>query len=241
MGFAGDNLRPRGRLGTLVQNVLPHLTSLRSLDLGQDTGIGLANPQMTLIHSRLAYLRLSLQDMAHLYHVMSSNILSATLEQFHVTMRSHHPLCEKIFPRDLRLPPMMKLHTFSLFQTILSDNRIEWSTIESVTDPNHMPVLRQVNLAIFITVNDLYRINGSSLFTDHRRIDVQFAFIIDNHPSGVQLSHLVPHQNRLYSRQVVGVTCVVSKLSTRYRHLTDISCHVSISISHCSNQKLTND
>ena len=110
--------RPRGRLARLVENVLPHLISLRSLDLGQDTGFGLGSPQFTLIESRLTYLRVSLQDVAHLYYVMSSKTLSTTLKQLHVTMRSKDPMCEKFLPEDLELPRMRRLHTFTLVQTI---------------------------------------------------------------------------------------------------------------------------
>ena len=94
-------MRPRGSLARLVEDVLPHLTSLRSLDLGQDTGKGLANPEITMIHSRLNYLRVSLQDVAHLYYLMSSKTLSAILEQFHVTLRSKFPECERFLPERL--------------------------------------------------------------------------------------------------------------------------------------------
>ena len=198
--------------------------------MGQDTGIGLASPQITMIHNRLTYLRVSLQDIAHLYRVMSSEILSTTLEQFHVTLRSMDPMCEKIVPEDLALPRMMHLHTFTLFQTILSDNRIEWWTLESLTDPNQMPVLRRVNLAIFTTLDDLDEIKESLIFTDDRRIDVQFAFAIDDVSLGIQLKHQVPHGSQFHPRQVVGVTCVASMLSPKHQHSRDVNCYVSISI-----------
>ena len=223
-------MRPRGRLATLVANVLPHLVSLRSLDLGQDTGMGLASSKVTMVHSRLTYLRISLQDVAHLYHIMSSKTLSTTLEQFHVTLRCVDPECEKFLPDDLELPSMLNLHTFTLVQTILSDNRIDWSTIESLTAQNHMPVLRRLNLAIFIPMDDFYMIKRSFIFTDDRRVDVQFAFIVDDLSSGVERSDQVPNGSRFHPRQVVGATCVVSDLSPRNRHLPDINCHVSISM-----------
>lgn len=125
---------------------------------------------------------------------------------------------------------MMNLHTFTLVQTILSDNRIEWSTIELLTAPNYMPILRRVNLAIFITLDELHGMKRSLLFTDDRRIDVQFAFIVDDVSSGVQLSDQVPHGSRFHPRQVVGATCVRSGLSPEYRHLPNINCHVSTSV-----------
>jgi len=87
-----------------------------------------------------------------------------------------------------------------------------------------------MNLAIFITVNDLNYINGSLLFTDDRQIDVQFAFIIDNAFRGVQRIHQMPHGSRFHPRQVVGVTCVVNWVSPEYQESIDINCFVSIFI-----------
>lgn len=218
-------------MAILVENVLPHLTSLRSLDLGQDTGFGLTNWKITTVLSRLTYLRASLSDVAHLYHVMSNKALATTLEQLHVTMRNMDWGWgyRGFLPEDLELPPMLNLHTFTLVQTILSNNRINWSTIESLTAPDHMPALRRMNLAIFMTVDVLRVIKRSLLFTDDRRIDVQFAFIVDYVSPKVQLSDQVPHGSRCHPRQVVGVTCVSSWLSRKYQHLSDIDCHVRIS------------
>ncbi|CAF5018562.1 unnamed protein product [Rotaria sp. Silwood1] len=204
IGFTGCILHPRGRLSTLVENVLPHLSALRSLDLGQDIGLGLTNWYITTIQSPLNYLRVSMQDIPHLCHVISRETLSTTLEQLHVTMRSLHVIRENSLPKGLVLSKMINLHTFTLVQSIFSYNRIEWSTIESLTAPNVMPVLRRMNLAIFITVDDLYCINRSSLFIDDRRIDVQFVFIIDDTSLGIQLSHHVPHGSHFHPRQIVG-------------------------------------
>jgi hypothetical protein len=211
-----------------VQDVLPHLISLRSLDLDQETGFGLTNWQITTIHSPLKYLRVSLTDTAHLFHVVSAERLSTTLEQFHVTLRSMDPMCEKNLPEELKLPPMMHLHTFTLIQSIFSENRIEWSTIELLTAPKVMPVLRRVNLAIFITVDDLDRIDGSLLFTDDRQIDVQFAFIVDSSSLGIQLSHQMPRGSRFHPREVIGVTCVLIWLLLKDQQPTNRNCYVSI-------------
>jgi hypothetical protein len=227
MGFTGHMSHPRGRLATLVENVLPYLRVLRSLDFGQDTGLGLANWHITTIQSPLNYLRVSMSDIPHLCHVMSTEALSTTLQQLHVTMRSLGTGRENILPKELVLPEMINLHTFTLVQSIFSENRIEWLIIESFTAPSVMPVLRRVNLAMFITGDDLHRINRSSLFTDDRRIDIQFAFIVDDASLGIQLTHHVPHGSRFHPRQIVGATCVVSWLSTEYDELTNINCYVS--------------
>jgi hypothetical protein len=230
LGFAGHILRPLGRLPTLVQNVLPYLTSLRSLDLGQDTGFGLTNWHITTIQSPLKYLRVSLADAAHLYHVISAEILSTTLEQLHVTLRYPDWICEKIRSEELKLPSMVHLHTFTLIQSIFSEDRIEWSTIELLTAPKVMPVLRRMNLAIFITANDLNRVNESSLFSNGRRIDVQFAFIVDDDSLDIQLNHQLPHGSRFHPRELIGVTCTGSSLSESYKESTNLDCYVSIII-----------
>jgi hypothetical protein len=158
---------------------------------------------------------------------MSVKALSITLEQLHITWRSQYSVWKTVLPEGLNLPPMMNLHTFTLVQSIFSNSRTTWSTIESLTAPNVMPVLRRVNLAFFISVDDLDRINRSLLFTDERQIDVQFAFIIDNDSLGVQLSHQIPHGSRFHPREVVGVACVISWFSEKYQKSIDINCQVS--------------
>jgi hypothetical protein len=236
LGFAGHILRPLGRLPTLVQNVLPHLISLRSLDLGQDTGFGPTNWRITTIQSPLTYLRISLAHSVHLYHVISAEAFPTTLEQLHVTLRSYHWMTKELSEK-LELPSMVHLHTFTVIESIFSTDRIEWSTIELLTAPKVMPVLRRINLAIFVTVNDLYNINESPLFTDNRRIDVQFAFIVDDASLDIQLSHQLPHGSRFHPREVVGVTCTVSSQSESYKESTNLDCYVSIIIGHSSCEK----
>jgi hypothetical protein len=210
-----------------MENILPHLSALRSLDLGQDTGMGLPLWHITTIQCPLNYLRLPCQNIKQLCDVMSLEALSTTLEQLHVAMRSLNMGSKNDLPKELVLPKMINLHTFVLVQSIFSKNRIQWSTIEFLTSPNIMPVLRQVNLVIFINVDDLNCINRSALFTDDRRIDIQFAFIMDDSSLGIQLSQHMPHGSRFHPRQIVGVTCVLSYLSQNYQELTNINCYVS--------------
>ncbi len=209
-----------------MENVLPHLSSLRSLNLGEDTGLGLTNWHIDTIKSPLKYLRVSLEGISHLCDLMSTETLSTTLEQLHVTMRSAYPR-KNILPKELMLRKMINLHTFSFVQSIFSNNRIAWSAIESLTTPNVMPVLRRLNLGVFITINDLKFINTSSLFIDNRQIDVQFAFIVDEVSIDIHQRDQVPHGSRFHPREIVGATCVVSWLSKNHQELTNISCYVS--------------
>ena len=104
-------------------------------------------------------------------------------------MRSRHCIADD-FPMEVNLPmeldlsmelavhPMTHLHTFVFVQSIFSWSSVGWSSIEHLTISNMIPVLRQVKLAMLITIDELYSINRSPLFTDDRRVDVHFAFII---------------------------------------------------------------
>jgi len=160
---------------------------------------------------------------------MSIETLSTTLEQLHVTMRNLYVGILNDLPKQLVLPKMINLHTFTFVQSIFSENRIHWSTIDFLTGPNVMPRLRQMNLVIFITVNDLDCINRSALFTDDRRINVQFAFIMDDTSFGIRLREHMSHGNRFHPREIVHATCVVSCLTPKYRQLTntDVNFYVS--------------
>lgn len=130
-------------------------------------------------------------------------------------------------PKRVVLSKLINLHTFTFVQSISSYNIFEWSIIESLTAPNVMPVLRRMNLAIFLYADDLNRINRSPLFSDDRQVDVQFAFIINDYPLGVQLKHRIPNGSRFHPRQIVGITCDRSWLMREYRGLTNINCYVS--------------
>ncbi|CAM4774372.1 unnamed protein product [Rotaria magnacalcarata] len=217
-GSTGYIRYPRERLPTLVENVLPHLSALRSLDLGQDTGFGLTNWNITTIQSPLNYLRVSLEYIPRLCHVISRDTLSTTLEQLHVTLRSSHVREKNSIPKELVLSKMINLHTFTLVQSIFTFiyNRIEWPTIESLTAPNVMPVLRRLNLAILIAIDDLDCINRSSLFIDDRRIDIQFALIIADTSLGNELRYSLAHGSRFHPRQIVGITCVYNHYPWAY-------------------------
>ncbi|CAF3175493.1 unnamed protein product [Rotaria socialis] len=83
MGFMGHIGYPRDRFPILVKNILPHLNALCSLDLGQDTGFGLTNWYVTTIQCPLKYLRVPMEHIPHLCHVMIRETLSSTSEQLH--------------------------------------------------------------------------------------------------------------------------------------------------------------
>jgi hypothetical protein len=231
MGFTGGLSHCGARLRTLMEKVLPHLSSLRSLDLGDDTGIGLPCWHIATISSLLTYLRAPVQNMRNLCDVMSTETLPRTLEQLHVTLRNLDIEQRYISPKGLIMSNMNHLHTFTLVQSIFADGRIQWSTIELLTGPNVMPRLRRLNLAVFVTVDDLARLKESSLFTVDRQIDVQFAFIVDDDSLGTLLSDYIPSGSRFHPRQLVGATCVARSLTERSRQMTNVDYYVSDRVS----------
>ncbi|CAF1028777.1 unnamed protein product [Adineta steineri] len=224
-GFGGSVVYPKVHLTTFMENILPHLNALRSLDLGQGIDLGLPLWHVTTIECSLNYLRIPLQHIKQLCQVMSLEKLSTTLEELHVGMRSLDAGAHNDLPDELVLSKMINLHSFSLVQSIFTDNRIEWSTIEILTTANVMPVLRKMNLILFISLDDVDCIKKSALFTDNRQIDIQFAFIMDENSLATQLSEYIPHGSRFHPREIVGITCMASCLTTEDRQMTNLNCY----------------
>ena len=181
-----------------------------------------------------------LQNVTHLCDVISTETLPQTLEQLHVTLRNMNTRRRYVLLKEMILPTMSQLHTFTLVQSIFADGRIQWSTIEFITGPNVMPCLRRLKLAMFLAVDDLARLNGSSLFTVDRQIDVQFAFIVDDNSLGTLMSDHVPHGSRFHPRQLVGATCVVRSLTESSWRMDHVDCYVSDGISTSVNERRTN-
>ena len=188
------------------------------------------------------------EDNTQLRELMSLESLSSTVEQFHVTMRSQYCIPDD-FPMQMILPmeldlsmelavhPMTHLHTFVFVQSMFSESSIEWSTIEHLTTSNVMPVLRQVKLAMLITADELYSINGSSLFTDDRRVDVHFAFIIKKTTPDFPSSQAMLHASRSHPREVVRARCLISRLNLAHQELINHDCYVShLLLSFTSNE-----
>jgi hypothetical protein len=84
-----------------------------------------------------------------------------------------------------------------------------------LTSSNIMPVLRRANISYFINIDDLKRIGSSSIFTDHRHIDVHFAFHLINCSEFLEMTQYIPHGNCFHPREIVGATFVVNDWSYR--------------------------
>ena len=179
------------------------------------------------IECPLTYLRLPAQNITRLCKIMSLEKLSTTLEHLHVAMRSLDQGILNDLPEELSLCKMIHLRSFSLVQTVFTRNIIEWSTIEYLTSPNVMPVLRKMKLILLITKDDLPYMNRSAVFTDNRQVDVQFIFFMDSVRAVTRFSKQIPHGSHFHPRQIIGVTYAVKKWKLKYRHSTNLKSYVS--------------
>ncbi|CAF4652082.1 unnamed protein product, partial [Rotaria sp. Silwood2] len=64
-----------------------------------------------------------------------------------------------------------------------------------------MHVLQRANISIFININDLNHIRLSLLFTDHRHVDVRFAFSLINCLPHLEVPQYIPRGNRFHPRE----------------------------------------
>ncbi|CAF5074503.1 unnamed protein product, partial [Rotaria sp. Silwood1] len=83
-----------------------------------------------------------------------------------------------------------------------------------------MPILQRTNVSLFININDLNRISSSSLFIDHRHVDVHFAFNLINCPQYKWITQYISRGNRFHPREIIGTTFVVNHWSNRSEWLT---------------------
>jgi hypothetical protein len=173
------------------------------------------------VHAPFTYLRLALMSINDLICIMSTQQLSCTLRQLHVTIDNgnYHNYCTAAISN--RLIPMVNLHTFTFFKAFFSHLIIRWTFMEFLTSSNVMPVLRRANMSFFINTNDLNCIGSSPLFTDHRHVDVHFAFSLINCPQYTEVTQYIPHGSRFHPREILGATFVVNRWSNKSEWLTD--------------------
>jgi hypothetical protein len=203
----------------VINNILlKHLLALRSLDLGMEYH-RTAWPDTTTIVP-LTYLRLSLPSMDSLIRLLSTPPLSSTLKQLHVKIgNSMFDLPSSISAQDLSIQ-MIHLHTFTLVQKFFSALTIEWTVFEKLTSSKVMPVLRRANVSIFLQMNDLHRISSSSFFTDHRHVDVHFAFHLTNYRQCSEVTQYIPRGHRFHPREIVGATFLVHRWTDKSKWVT---------------------
>ena len=214
-------------MALLIDNVLLiHLPELRSLDLGMDY-YGTSWSMATAVVP-LTYLRVTLPGMGVLFRLISTQPLPNTLRQLHIRICESYTRTHRLVSMSDPLIRMVNLHTFTLMEKFSSTLTIEWTVLEMLTSSNVMPNLRHANICVFINTNELNCISSSPLFTDHRHVDVHFAFNLINCPQYMQLTQYIPCGHRFHSRQIVGATFLVKNWSPRSQWITNDDPFVSI-------------
>jgi hypothetical protein len=77
-----------------------------------------------------------------------------------------------------------------------------------VISSNLMTVLQHANVSILINIEDLNCIGSSSLFTDHRHVDVHFAFHLINYSQYMKVTQYIPRGNYFHPREIDSATFV---------------------------------
>lgn len=219
-GFSIKCYHPIGNIVDLIHNIFcAHLPALRSLDLGMNY---YETPwRVTTTTVPLTYLRLSLRNMDSLVRLLSTSPLSQTLRRLHLKLGNSRADARCFMSKSDLSFPMNNLHTFTLVQTLFSITTIEWTMFERLISSEIMPVLRRANVSIAMHVNDLIQISSLSLFTDHRHVDVHFAFHLFNCPQYRQVTQYIPCGNPFHPREIVGATFLVKEWSDKSKWLTD--------------------
>ncbi|CAF1293778.1 unnamed protein product [Rotaria magnacalcarata] len=213
-GFTRKYLYPLGRITLLVQNILlRHLPALRSLDLGTNNYNRMLFWRITSISVPLTYIRIVLNTVNDLLHLMSTFPLSKTLQQLHVKLSDCYWDFEFPLPTPNVLPRMNQLHTFTFAKSFQWKLNAEWTFVEILTSANVMPILRKANLAVVLTVEDLDRINQSSIFIDSHRVDVHFALHIHGTCHYTKARDHLPRGSLFHPKQVM-----LSRFITNYWH-----------------------
>lgn len=157
----------------------------------------------------LTYLRIHLLSLDSLIRVMSTPPLCHTLRQLHVLLgASGSETCFGKLTSKICIQ-MIHLHTFTFLQKCISSITIEWTDFEVLISSKVMPVLRRANVSIFLSIDSLKSLRSSSLFTDHRHVDVHFAFHLLNSSEHIQGTQYIPHGNHFHPREIVGVKLVI--------------------------------
>jgi hypothetical protein len=124
---------------------------------------------------------------------------------------------------------MSSLQTFTFVKSLYRQFADEWTFIDALTSSTVMPMLQRAKLIVAIDVLDLNRIDRSALFNDQRRVDVQYAFILNDNLSHIDLDERIPRGSRSHPRSVASVTFVRNSWKGTTPHALPEKCYVSYS------------
>lgn len=221
-----EHYYPVGDIMPIMHDVLlVQLPALRSLDLGGNYHA--TAWRLTTTRAPLTYLRVHLPNEETLVKLMSTSPLCNTLRQLHIEMGNDEFNSSSNAFISTLLIEMINLHTFTLVQNFFSILTVEWKNVELLTSSKVMPALRRANVALFVNVNDFSRISSASLFTDHRQVEVNFAFSLINCPRYNEMTQFIPRGACFHPREIAGATFVVNRWCGRSKRLDNDDPYVS--------------
>lgn len=224
-GSAEKNFHITHSLRPLVQNILlRYQPNLRMFDLGYDSTHFIMDWNVTPVRAPLTCLRVTMHIISDLLAILATPPLSATLRQLHVK------LCDNWLDDDFRISEMKitfhmsSMTTFTFVKSLYQQYPEEWTLIS----PAVMPVLQRAKLIVAIALSDLDRIEWSALFNEHRIVDVQYAFILNDDLSHSSIDQRISRGGRSDFRPVASATFNRSTWNEELPYLMPEKCYESI-------------
>ena len=149
---------------------------------------------------------------------MKTRPLFATLRYLLVKLRNLGTDQRNLAAEIKALPPMTSLIAFTFVKSLYRQFLDEWSIIDTLTSSTVMPVLQRTKLIATIDASDLNMIKHSALFNDHRLVDVQYAFIVNDDRPHTDFDNRLPQGSRSHRRPIASVSFVRSTTIYGPRH-----------------------
>ena len=166
------------------------------------------NRNITPVRAPLTYLRITVLSVDDLFAIMVTRPLSRTLWHLHMKIHDRgRDVTFKVSKMKIAFC-VSSLRTFTFVKSLSRRFTAEWTFIDALTSSTVMPVLQRAKLIVSIALSDLNRIGRSALFNDHRRVDLQYAFILNDDLSHSDLDQQIPRGSRYHPRPVVSATFV---------------------------------
>ena len=186
-----------------------------------------------LVRAPLTYLRVTVHHTKELLAIMMTRPLSTSLRCLHVKVRDNgeapiYPVYDTMIALH-----MSSLRTFTFIKPLSRQFADEWTFFDALTSSTVMPVLQRAKLIVAIDVRDLNWIDRSALFNDHRRVDVQYAFILNDDLYHTELDQRIPRGSRSHPRSVASATFVRGTSNESRPYAMSGKSYVSYSTDRC--------
>jgi hypothetical protein len=195
---------------------------------------------ITPIRAPLSYLRITVHRVDDLLAIMMTRPLSTSLRWLHVKLRdTRQAPAGYPVPDTMIAFRMSSLQSFTFIKPLSRQVADEWTFFDALTSSTVMPVLQRAKLIVAIALSDLNWIDRSGLFNDHRRVDVQYAFILNDERSHTELDKRIPRGSHSHPRAVASATYVRGNSNDSRPYAMSGKSYVSYSTNRCSSPILT--